>query len=85
MSSEFVEERKRMLDVFLKTIATDSELIASPIVGDFIAKDSVVTLIDEKAFKQQQINRYKEQQQLLQQQQQQQMPQETTTALKDNE
>lgn len=68
MNPEFVEQRRKGLQQYIQDICKDEELVNSKAFGDFISRDSIVTLIDEKAFKKQQREKYLAQQQAQQSQ-----------------
>jgi len=61
MESDLIEERKLGLQIFLANICAEPNLASSHHFGEFIAKDSIVTLIDKQAFKKQQLEKYERQ------------------------
>jgi len=62
MESELIEERRIGLQQFLMDICGDANLASSHHFGEFIAKDSIITLIDAESFKRQQQEKYRKQQ-----------------------
>jgi len=67
MKPEFISQRRTGLQQFLSDICDDMEIAMTSAVGDFISRDSIISLIDEKEFKRKQLENYQKQQALLMQ------------------